>query len=156
MDKRPLDRRRKRIEYLLNTAPSSMNDETLEARSHWAKYICVVVSGHIESSVREILAGYAIERSSPAIARYVAKQLHWFQNAQVEKITSLAGSFSPEWQSSLSDFIDEERKSAINSIIGNRHAIAHGEDSSITISDLQTWYKKADDVIEHLVSLCTD
>jgi hypothetical protein len=151
---RSLDRRRKRIEYLFKSAPSSIDDNALEMRSHWAKYICVLISGHIELSVREIFTEYALQRSSPEISRYVAKQLNRFQNAKVEEITSLVGSFSPDWQRSLNDFIDDEYKAAVNSIIGNRHAIAHGEDSDITISNLQAWYRKANEVIDYLVRLC--
>lgn len=154
MDLRIIDRQRKRIDYLFKFAPSSADDETLEVRSHWAKYICVIVSGYLESSVREIFSEYSKDKSAPAVSRYVSTQLGRFQSADAERIMALAAAFSLQWEKSLKEFVDEERKTAINSIVGNRHAIAHGDDSSITINNLVAWYKKANEVIDHLVALC--
>lgn len=153
MDLRLIDQKRKGIEFLLDNAPAATGD-SFELRSHWARYLCVVVSGYIESAIRQLMTLYSTDKSSPAVARYVSVQIKWFQNAKFEEILALLRSFEPKWESDLLAVVDEEHKAAINSIIGNRHAIAHGDSSSVTISSLKDWYKKANEVVDVLISLC--
>lgn len=153
MDLRFIDEKRKRIEFLFEAAPKAVGD-SFELRSHWARYVCVVVSGYIESSIRQLLTGYCADRSSPAVARYAASKIRWFQNAEMDRIVDLFCQFDPAWEQEILHGIDDEHKAAVNSIIGNRHSVAHGDTSSITISSLRTWYGKANEVIDLLVGLC--
>jgi hypothetical protein len=148
-----LDSKRKRIQFLFENAPHSTQDMG-ELRAHWARYVCVVISGYLESTLREILLTYVTNRCPTDVTRYVSKQLGSFQNAKLDKIFVLIESFNPYWHSSLLNFIDDEHRDAINSIVGHRHAIAHGDLSNPTLGSLKKWYEKANDVIDYLVTLC--
>lgn len=154
MDTRFLDRHRKKIAYLLKSVPTDPTG-ALEVQSHWAKYTCVVMSGYIENSIQEILRSFTEERCPSQVLNYTSSQLRFFQSGTVENILKVVGSFDRTWELDLTAFITEERRAAINSIIGNRHRIAHGLDVSVTVHQLSEWYPRVNEVIDHLVGICT-
>jgi len=48
-------------------------------------------------------------------------------------------------------YIDQDgRKEAINSIIKNRHHIAHGRDSNVTVGTVRGYFDKIIEVIEFI------
>jgi hypothetical protein len=153
LDTRFIDRHRKRIEQLLKNVPTDPSGN-LEFQSHWARYTCVVMYGYIEDSVQAILRSYCCVRCSSNVQNFVSGQLEFFQSAKAENILALLNKFDPRWEVSLSGFLDDERRSAINSVVGNRHRIAHGKDVSLTIHQLASWYPKINEVIDHIVGLC--
>jgi hypothetical protein len=153
VDTRFLDRQRKKIAYLLKNVPADPSG-SLEVQSHWARYTCVVISGYIENSVREILKAYTEERCPTQILNYTASQLKFFQSGTAENIIKLVSSFDKSWETDLTAFLDEERRAAVNSVIGNRHRIAHGLDVGVTVHQLAEWYPKVNEVIDCLVGIC--
>ena len=128
----------------------------LELQAHWAKYTCVIMCGYIETAIIELLRQYVEEKRCPKpVTSYITYQLKFFQNASVDKIIALVASFDKGWETSLSTFIDDERRAAINSVVGNRHRIAHGLDVTVTVAQLARWYPKVTEVITHIKGLCT-
>ena len=118
-------RAKQRVDHLFTQTRFVSGD--LEIQSHWARYLCVVVSGFLESSVRQLYASYGRRRASPQIARFVDSQLKFFQNPKTEKILELARSFDSTWETELRTAAGGEPKDAIDSIVANRNNIAHGE-----------------------------
>lgn len=85
--------------------------------------------------------------------RYVGSQLKWVQNPKAQVLLDLAGSFDATWQSKLATFIESNgRKDAIDSIMNNRHLIAHGRDSAITIAQVDRHFRKIVEVLEEIES----
>src|SRR5438874_7340827 len=66
--------------------------------SHWSRYLCVLVSGFIEASVRTILADYLSSRSTPEVANFAGQKLREFSNAKMNKILDLVGEFGQEYR----------------------------------------------------------
>jgi len=134
--------------------------ETLSAdfdlQSHWAKYLCVLVSGFLETSAREIYGQYSQDKAAPNVANYVIRRLDGFQNPNMSKIISLTNSFNKEWGDSLKEQTEGELKNAIDSICANRNLIAHGRDSGITYARINDWYQDAIEVIELIEKQCED
>lgn len=153
MDTRFIERHRKKLTHLLKNVPQDPSG-SFEVQAHWARYICVVMSGYIEDCVKELLRGYTNQRSPTIVFNYVSTQLKYFQNADTDSINRLISSFDKEWSTSFTSFLTEEHKAAVNSVIGNRHRIAHGLDVDVTISQLSQWYPKVNEVIDHLIQLC--
>lgn len=60
--------------------------EDTELQSHWAKYLCVLVSGFIETSIKAIYSEYVKRKAAPYVANYVGSALAGFQNPKMEKI----------------------------------------------------------------------
>jgi len=97
-----------------------------EVLSHWAKYLCVLTSGFIEESLRLLLYEYASTHSDTPVASYVSARLEGLTNLNDEKICQLLGSFSDDWRDKFLATRSEEQKDAIDSVLANRHLIAHG------------------------------
>lgn len=145
-----LSQQHKRISVLI--AKTEELDPDDELKSHLTKYICVLCSGFIENSIYHTFSDIAHKACQPSVVLTYAKgQLYKIQNANSEKIRSLAKSFNPEWHDKISDFMqDENRGAAINYILKDRHNIAHGRDSDITIGKLDDYFKKTVDVIKFI------
>ncbi len=124
--------------------------DDLEMQSHWAKYLCVLVSGFIETSARSLLISYASQNSTPKVASYVSQQLKGLQNVNLEKLLQLFCSFSDDWRVKLETYTDDEMKNAVNNIIANRNNIAHGQHVGLTYTRVNEWYRKSLDLIQYI------
>jgi len=125
-----------------------------EVRSDLAKYLCVRVSGYIEQAVREILEQYAQTKAHERVARVAGRQVSRLQNPSKGHLLELVDAFDPEWKTQLETFLTDERDGALTSIMSNRHQIAHGGDSGITLVRLREWAKPAMEVVDFLDGLC--
>lgn len=125
-------------------------DEDPEIQSHWVKYLCILSSGHIENSIRYIYGQYAENKSHENIANYINSNLRKFQNPFTEKIVKLTSAFSKEWGEELNKFITVEMETSINSIVGLRNSIAHGQSVSVTYSSMQRYWENTIKVLEFI------
>ncbi len=141
-----------KIDSLISQAKQLEPDD--EMRSHLTKYICVLCSGFIENSVYHTFRDIAESSCHPSVVlTYAKSQLYKIQNANSEKIRALAKSFNPDWHDIIRDYLQEEnRGAAINYILKDRHNIAHGRDSDITISALEGYLNKTVEVIKFIES----
>lgn len=145
-----LTRQYNRITALIEKAKEFEPDDVL--RSHLTKYICVLCSGFIENSIYHTFSDIAENACPPSVVlTYTKSQLYKIQNANSEKIRDLAKSFNPEWDEELRLFLQENnRGAAINYILKDRHNIAHGRDSDITIVKLEEYINKTVEVIKYI------
>ncbi len=145
-----LNRQYIKISTLINVTKSFEPDD--EMQSHLTKYLCILCSGFIENSIYHTFSDIA-EKSvdESVVLTYARSQLYKIQNANSEKIRALAKSFNNEWHDPLRDFLQENnRGSAINYILKDRHNIAHGRDSDITIGKLEEYLNKTVEVIKYI------
>ena len=145
-----LNRQYNKISELITKAKEFETDDIL--RSHLTKYICVLCSGFIENSVYHTFSDLADNHCPPSVVlTYTKSQLFKIQNANSEKIRALAKSFNPDWHDTIRDFLQEEnRGAAINYILKDRHNIAHGRNSDITILKLEDYLNKTVEVIQFI------
>lgn len=133
-----------RISRLLTSVPAVADDEL---RAELTKYLCVLLSGLIEVSARDILSRYAAKRSSPQVARFVAAQLEYLQSAKVGNLTDAMAGFDPSaaqwWRKRLTD----EQVDSIDSIVSNRHQIAHGRSIGLSFHVLDRYRKNAEEAL---------
>ncbi|MDQ3741334.1 MAG: HEPN domain-containing protein [Actinomycetota bacterium] len=132
---------------------SAIDEDALEIRADFAKYLCVRVSGFLETSVATLLKGYAAAQSSPPVARYVAAELERFQNAKKDKLITLFGRFDDGWRENLETFLADQRGDAIGTIVANRHKIAHGENSDLSFVRVSEHWTTIKEVVAHLTDL---
>lgn len=119
----------------------------LQLQADMARYLCVLVAGYLEQATRHILGNYTVDKAHPHIARYVERRLDKFTNANAQKLLDLIGSFNPEAGKRLEDIVDGERRDAIDSVVANRHEIAHGRDVGLTLIRISTYYHHVVDTI---------
>lgn len=151
-----LKKQSEKILALIKTAEDSFEEDD-ELRSHMAKYICILCSGFLENVVHNIYSDYIRkETTSPSVISFSTIILSKIQNPNSEKFREIAKNFRPEWESELKLFLqDEERSAALNYIIKDRHKIAHGKDSDITLSRIRQYHKKTVEVVEFLEEQCS-
>jgi RiboL-PSP-HEPN len=70
------------------------------------------------------------------------------------KILELARSFDPEWADELEAVTIGKLKDAIDSIVANRHNIAHGQYTGITLAAIIDYYASAVKVLELIEGQC--
>lgn len=125
-----------------------------ELQSHWARYLCILVSGFIEVAVRALYSGYAKNKAAPFVVNYVERSLERLQNPNMEKILSIAVSFSPEWEAELRSATDGELKDAVDSVVANRNSISHGQDVGLTYVRVSDYYKRVVRVLDLVERHC--
>ena len=123
-------------------------DQEEEILAHWARYLCVLISGLVEHSLRVLLYEYARTHSSIEVNRFVVNQLKFITNINCEKYKQLLGSFSKEWMISFENSITDEQMDALDSIIANRHHIVHGRSVGISLVRVKNYFKDITDLLK--------
>lgn len=154
MSRAEVVRQQQQLDHLFTQIGSFSGD--VELQSHWARYLCVLVSGFLETSVRAIYSSYARTKAAPYVANYVEARLKDFQNPKMGKILELTRAFSAEWEDALRTATEGEPKDAVDSIVANRHRIAHGESVGITYDRMCRYYENAVLVVQKVEELCGD
>jgi hypothetical protein len=131
-------------------------DEGDEMRSHIAKYVCILCSGFLENAIHHIYSDYVKSQTTiPSLISFATISLNKIQNPNSERFRTIAKCFKPEWEPLLSAFLqDDERSAALNYIITDRHKIAHGKDSDITLTRIREYHIKTVEVVKYLESQC--
>lgn len=139
-----------KLDYLFTQVPAACNSDD-EMMSHWAKYLCVRCAGFIETAIPKLFIEYSKTNSyNPKLFKFISTQLDAIQNVKAEKII-IINYFDTKWAGDVESFMNEEgRKEAINSIVAQRHLIAHGKDSSMTFANLREYYKKLIEVFNFI------
>jgi len=151
---RHLNIQKQRLDWLIAETSRFQGDQ-LELQAHWARYLCVLAAGFLENALSEIYSKYAKASANPQVSNYVEAVLGKIQNPKSGKFLDTARAFDISWEESLSAFIGiEGRKDAIDAIMSNRHLIAHGKDSGISLARVQEYLKKSIEVIEFIESQC--
>lgn len=144
---------KERIDEVIARFKHLPDDE--QVRSHWAKYVCVLTSGFLEKSLQTLCNDYTLKRASPQVAHFVAKHLDRFQNPKMEKILSLLQEFAPEFRQKIELETKGKLSDAVNSVVANRHSIAHGAQVGLSAVAITEWYKSVVVVVEKIESLLT-
>ncbi len=126
----------------------------LELQSHFARYLCILVAGFLETSIRRFYSRYARNSASPSVANYVEVQLKWFQNPTMSKICDVARAFDVTWEVQLRADTEGELKDAIESIMANRHNIAHGGNVGISYVVIKHYYERSIKVLDLIEKQC--
>lgn len=154
------------INLRLNTLKQNIDniikdaDENLEAedekKSHLAKYVTVLISGFLENAVYEVYRDYALSKETDAkVLQFVEGRLKDINNPNGERLIQIASQFYNTWGVDLRAYLAENnRNGAIGSIIKNRHKIAHGENSDITLISVKDHWSRVIEVVKFIENQC--
>ena len=152
MKTRSLHSQIQRIEHLFKQT-SALPSADIQA--HWAKYLCVLCAGYLENALREIANEFIKNKADPRVVNFAARSINKIQNPKIHKFVEVLNGFSQEWGRLFKDYADKQgRGEAIDSIMNNRHNIAHGKDSTITIARLRSWLDSSLELVEYLEQIC--
>lgn len=145
-------REKRRLDNLFQRTGDLPQDP--EILAHWSRYLCVLVSGFIETSVCTIYSQYVTDKAHPNVANYVTRRLNTFRNPNMERILEVTRAFSPEWEKQLRDGTAEELKAAIDSVVANRNQIAHGKNVQLSYVMIKDYYARAAKLIDMMFEQC--
>ena len=127
---------------------TSKNIDDDEIKSHYARYLCVLTSGYLEESVKIIIGNYVVTRTPPTVLNYINSSINNLTNLKTEKLSNFLNNFNPQWKEKFDQILTDEEKDAIDSIVANRHQIAHGKNVGVSYVRVKEWYKNIKDVID--------
>lgn len=126
-----------------------------ELRAHWVRYLVVLTSGYLETSVSYIYSGYAEGKSAPRIIRYIAARLESPGNLKMVRLERLIREFGDDWFDELKTRPDfDQIRSAVDSVVSNRNNVAHGDEISTTIRQLREYYDVVVTLVDILYEQC--
>ncbi len=125
----------------------------LEVQSDYAKFLVIRVSGIIEQTITEIVSSYAQSRAHQSIVEHVDWRMNAFQNPTIERILQLVGSFQRNWRTKLEAELTKEEREALGSINAQRNKIAHGQQSTISLGQIDQYYKQAKTLLNKISRL---
>ena len=143
---------KQRLDTLFSRLKEFLGDEELAA--HWSRYLCVLLSGFIENTMRILLTSFAKEKSHPYISNFVAKNLSSITNLNEQRIQQVLGSFSESWRQIFEKLITDEQKDAVNSVLANRHSIVHGRSVGISPVRITEYYKQVLQIVDMIETDC--
>jgi len=126
-----------RADNIVQLSKRNQGDEFMS--SQLAAHACVLLSAAVESAIRELVPAFAADRSHPAVSSYIKESLSNFTNANPDKVLSLFRQFDNSWCDKLETFWSNEIKDHLGSVIGNRHLIAHGKNTTISPTRIDEW-----------------
>jgi hypothetical protein len=154
MKSQRLSSQRQRLDWLFAQA-SAFDSKELEMQAHWARYLCILAAGFLENALAEIYSEYAKSCARPTVATYVELALSRVQTPKASRFVETARAFDPRWVDDLEDFLATGgRKDAIDAIMSNRHLLAHGKDSGISLVRVRDYLNKSVEVIEFIEGQC--
>ena len=130
---------------------AQINDE--EVKSHLSRYLCVLTSGYIEESLKIIIRDYISSKSHPNIINYVSSKIKNTTSLNFNNICVFLNNFNDDWKAQFEDQISDEEKDSINSIVANRHLIAHGHDVGVSYVGIANWYNNTKSVVSKIHSI---
>lgn len=149
-----LRRQVERIERLVQQS-SQATASDLALHAHWGRYLCVLVAGFMENAIFEIYSEFVYRCSPEPVARYAAARLERISNPKASTFVETARAFKDTWAIELDNFLaDDGRKDAVDSIMSNRHQIAHGQDTGITLARVNSYFVKCVAVVEFIEKQC--
>lgn len=123
-----------------------------EVKSLLANFLCVRTSGLLETFIKGRISDYLDKKVTKEVKRYISLKMKDITSLNANKIVSVLDTFSKSWAISFQSYIDshEQEKNSLNSIISNRHNIAHGQKSSVTFTNMKQYYVDIKAVIKEL------
>ncbi|WP_298928198.1 HEPN domain-containing protein [uncultured Ramlibacter sp.] len=112
----------------------------LELRADFARYLCVLVSGYLDQTIREITGEFVRQRAQPLIADLVVKLTDRTTNLTAAKLRTYLLQIDRTWEGAIDALLVDRAKDALDSVIALRHRIAHGQSADVTIARMLGYY----------------
>lgn len=147
-----IDSARKRLDSTFSRI-AAIPIEDAELRSDGARYLCVLVSGFLETSVVSLIISYVSEVSHPRVSNFAERNIKNTTNLKSEKLSQIIGSLDVNWENEFRNYIKDGSKAAIDSVVDLRHQIAHGGHTSVSYNSVRDYYVEVCKVVDYLIDL---
>jgi hypothetical protein len=122
---------------------------------HWGRYMCVMVAGFMENALQTIYTDYVANSSNSNVTNYANAHIRRIRNPTADILISTARAFNSLWGDHLRDFINtNQRRDALRAVMDNRHHIAHGRQSTVSVNQVAEYLSKCVEIIDFIESQC--
>jgi hypothetical protein len=134
----------------LKTKTEEEDDE--EVKSYLVKLLCVRTAGLLEVFLKTRISEYSKNRVPKEISRFLNTKFKDITNLKSSKFEEVLTSFSVEWGVKFRDYLDnhEQEKTSLDSVIAQRHIIAHGQSSNIGSTSMVQYYNDVKSIVVYL------
>lgn len=135
----------KQLENAIDAARSEANLRQLsdENKARLAQLMTVWASGYLEATCREVLLAYTKKRAQPNIVNFVSQKLSRTPSPKMENILQLIQEFDLSAANELKSFTDDSIKDSVNSIVGLRNRIVHGQSQDVSVGRITQYFDNA-------------
>lgn len=140
------------LKSLLAVTDTATGDN-IELVGHWGRYLCVLTAGFLENALREVYSEFVKNAASPQVASFANSKLEFISNPKAGRFIDTAKSFDSAWADALEAFLDEDggrRRNAIDSIMSNRHQIAHGGSAQVSVGRIREYLPGCVQVVDFI------
>ena len=125
-----------------------------ELGSYLSSYLVVMLSGLYEDCIEHLIDLRVQRTGDSEVGSYVAKTLQaTFRNPTFENVLGLLGKFSKQYANRLKTAVHERDAQALDSIVNNKNAIAHGMSSNLTLKDVEDFHRRTIVILEALENI---
>ncbi len=126
-----------------------------EIKSMLTKFLCVRTSGLLENYIKARIGDYTQSRVPKEVNRYISQKFKDITNLKCNRLKDVLDSFSNKWSEEFHTYLEEheQQKNSIESLITNRHNIAHGQNAGMSFSNLEQYYADVKAVITKLETI---
>lgn len=121
-----------------------------EEKSYLAKFLVVFICGIYEEVIETIINEKASKCNDLEISNYIKISVDkTFRNPDMSKIKELLGKFNDVWKLEIGT-LPQNAQDALNSIVGNKNSLAHGNEATLTLQDVFNYYTDSMEVINKI------
>lgn len=126
-----------------------------EIKSFLAKLFCIRTAGLIEVFLKTRISEYSKKKVPNEINRFLTVKFKDITNLKSSKFEEVLSNFSVDWASKFRQYMEEheQKKASLDSLIAQRHSIAHGQASNISMTSMTQYYEDVKTILNHLDSI---
>ena len=123
-----------------------------EVKSFLARFFCIRTSGLMEVFLKERISEYSRGKVPSVINRFLTSKFKDITNLKSSRLVDVLKSFSPDWADSFENYLEEheQQKNSLDSVIAQRHSIAHGQPASVSVVSMTQYFEDVKNVVNYL------
>ena len=142
------------IDEAIRKIESYAGDE--EIASYLSSFLAVMICGIYEDCIEHLISQRAAKAQDSEIHQYVESTVaDSFRNPRFSRIVEVLTKFSRVYADNMRSSIEEKSRVALDSIVDNKNAIAHGRPSNVTLSDIKDYHRRCIPIFEVLERILT-
>ena len=145
----------------LNDIDSKISSlESLDkTKAYLTQYALIKACGTLEIVYRSIVADFFDKSNLKQVPKYIEKTVRkGSMSAKYENMCNLLGKFDDDWVKDFKDLVEKHPYSqkiisSSNSLVNNRHQLAHGRNPTATFQDIFGYYNDTLELIKIMDSV---
>lgn len=137
----------------LENLKNKINDaDDEEIKNSLVKLLCVRTAGLLEVFLKTRISEYSKGKVPKEINRFMTAKFKDITNLKSYKFIDVLSSFSEDWSSKFNEYLEEheQKKSSLDSVVTQRHMIAHGQPSNISQNYMYQYFDDVKSIVSFL------